>query len=58
MYSIDYENVLLVNDVVKKDYGTYTCKANNDEGEDSFDIILDGTSKSQIWVIKFRGMRY
>ncbi|XP_064595394.1 nephrin-like isoform X2 [Liolophura sinensis] len=45
MYSIDYENVLLVNDVVKKDYGTYTCKATNDEGEDSFDIILDGTSK-------------
>ena len=43
--SINYENILLIKDVQKADYGTYLCIVTNDKGEDRLPVIFDDTSK-------------
>jgi len=43
--SFRYENVLLILDVIKDDYGMYQCIVTNAKGEDRLPIIFDDTSK-------------
>lgn len=43
--NINYENILLIKDVVKEDYGVYECIVTNDKGEDRFAVNFDDTTK-------------
>lgn len=43
--NINYENILLIKDVVKEDYGVYQCIVTNEKGEDRLPVNFDDTSK-------------
>lgn len=43
--SIKYENILLINDVQKEDYGIYQCIVTNEKGEDRLPVMFDDTTK-------------
>ncbi|XP_061188981.1 nephrin-like isoform X2 [Saccostrea echinata] len=45
IFDTKFKSRLTVRSIAKADYGTYTCKATNDRGEDQFNIRLNGTSK-------------
>lgn len=44
IFDTHFVSKLTVRGISKADYGTYTCKARNDRGEDQFNIQLNGTS--------------
>ncbi|XP_062608901.1 neural cell adhesion molecule 2-like [Saccostrea cucullata] len=43
IFDTKFKSELTVRSIAKADYGTYTCKARNDRGEDQFNIRLNGT---------------
>ncbi|XP_048773345.2 nephrin-like isoform X3 [Ostrea edulis] len=45
IFDTKFKSELTVRSIAKADYGTYTCKARNDRGQDQFNIHLNGTSK-------------
>ena len=51
--TIHYENVLLVKNVKKSDYGVYTCIVTNEKGDARFSILFDETSKTYFIVFPF-----
>ncbi|XP_052273577.1 nephrin-like isoform X3 [Dreissena polymorpha] len=43
--SIEFENVLLIKNVQKSDYGMYQCIVTNEKGEDRLPVVFDDTTK-------------
>ncbi|KAL3885782.1 hypothetical protein ACJMK2_025820 [Sinanodonta woodiana] len=42
---VKYENILLIKEVSDEDYGVYVCIVGNSKGNDSYEIVFDGTDK-------------
>nr|XP_022326669.1 nephrin-like isoform X2 [Crassostrea virginica] len=45
LFDTHFISELTVRSISKADYGTYTCRAQNDRGQDQFNVQLNGTSK-------------